>query len=155
MRSGMFKYNSKVLNYALRQLPKGACSQEGYLPYPTSGYALPQYHPYAGEEKRYVRDTMKLDLLAQTAERCKAEGVPLAIFFSPEFAGKSQAYRNAVQDVRRVAVAHGAVCMDHSSDTVFMRDATLFIDSLHLNDKGARLYTDMVVSELQAAAIRR
>ena len=38
---------------------------------------------------------------------------------------------------------------DYSSDHRFMNDKILFKDASHLNDKGARLYTETIISELK------
>ena len=91
----------------------------------------------------------KLDLLSRTIERCNALGVQLKLFISPEYKIKSEAYQLAVHDIKNIASSSEIACYDYSSFPLFMNDSTLFKDASHLNDRGARVYTDLILSKIK------
>lgn len=148
MQSEMFGYNSKLLNYLFPLFSSSSKETFGYIPLPNYGYSFPKLEKDAIVE-HYVRATDKLDLLSSTIERCNTLGIQLKLFISPEYRIKSEAYQSEARDIKKVASSLGVDCYDYSSFPLFMNDSTLFKDVSHLNDKGARLYTNLVLSKIK------
>ena len=149
MLSEMFAYNSKFLNYLFPLISHASPTHEGYLPLENEGYVYPSWHEASKiSEEKYVLMEDRLALLAQTILRCKKEHIRLCLFISPEYSIKPHAYQLAVKNLQELANANGMDCHDYSSDIVFMNDSTLFKDSNHLNDKGAKLFTNKILDDL-------
>ena len=71
------------------------------------------------------------------------------MYISPEFTQKS-ALTVAVEEEIGSAAKRNAVSFTNAhSDERFMQDATLFKDASHLNDKGARIFTEDVICEIK------
>lgn len=149
MLSEMFAYNSKSLNYLFPLISHASSTYEGYIPLENGGYVHPSLHEATQVSKEdYMPKKDRLALLAHTIQRCEKKHVRLCLFISPEYSLKSHAYQSAVKDLQKVAKKNGVACYDYSSDIVFMNDSTLFKDASHLNDKGARLFTDKILRNL-------
>lgn len=58
---------------------------------------------------------------------------------------KSEAYNQVLQSIQCMAQKYDIEYLDCSSNSIFMNDATLFKDVLHLNDKGARVFTEFIL----------
>lgn len=150
MTCHMFRYNSKLVQYVLPIVGGGKKTQGGYNPLPTSGYKYPEL----GKVNENVNQEVTLDLdklivYEKTLERCREKGVALTIFVSPSYIIKGKQYIGAVDKLSEIANKYGYELKDYSSDPHFMSDKTLFKDASHLNDNGARLYTETIISELK------
>lgn len=150
MTCHMFRYNSKLVQYVLPIVGGGKKTQGGYNPLPTSGYKYPELGKNNENGIKEVKlDIEKLIVYEKTLGRCRKKGVTLTIFVSPSYIAKGQQYIGAVDKLSEIANKYGYKLKDYSSDHRFMSDKTLFKDASHLNDKGARLYTEMIISELK------
>lgn len=149
MLSEMFAYNSKSLNYLFPLILHASSTYEGYIPLENEGYEYPSLcETTQVSEEKYVPMENELALLAQTIQRCNNKHIRLCLFISPEYSLKSHAYQSAVKDLQEVAKKNGVDCYDYSSNVVFLNDSTLFKDINHLNDKGARLFTDSILRKI-------
>ena len=99
-------------------------------------------------EKGGVVNSTYLDLLDNTMKRCKAKGVELRMYISPEFSQKSALTSAAAEEIGSVAMCNHVSFTNDHSDEHFMQDATLFKDVSHLNDKGARMFTEDVIRKI-------
>ena len=128
----------------------GKKTRGGYNPLPTSGYNYPEMNKdKEGSIEELKLDVEKLRVYEKTLERCREKGVALTIFVSPSYIIKGTQYIGAVDKLSEIANKYGYELKDYSSDPHFMSDKTLFKDASHLNDNGARLYTETIISELK------
>ena len=146
MQSRMFAYNSKVLNYLFPLISGGSKTENGYIPLPNEGYNYPEKRRSEESEVQYSPNKKYLSLLSATLERCEEKGVAVQLFISPEYNYESDAYLAAVKDIGRVSFDKGVRCHNYHSLTTC--DSTMFKDACHLNDKGARIYTEKVVQDM-------
>lgn len=150
MTCHMFRYNSKLVQYVLPIVGGGKKTRGGYNPLPTSGYNYPEMNKdKEGSIEELKLDVEKLRVYEKTLERCREKGVALTIFVSPSYIIKGTQYIGAVDKLSEIANKYGYELKDYSSAPCFMGDNTLFKDAGHLNDKGARLYTETIISELK------
>lgn len=147
MRSRMYAYNSKLLNYLFPLFFHSTTTDNGYIPLPNDGYTAPEMHDEI-EDKSLVASLDYLDLLNATLKRCREKQTDVYLVISPEFSRKSIQTKSAERAICEQAVLEGFHCYDFLSNEVFMKDSSLFKDDCHLNDKGARLYTELVAREL-------
>ena len=146
MKSRMFAYNSKALNYIFPIFTSGDKTDFGYIPLPNDGYKYPSANKKV-EESDFEINLNRLSLLDVTIKRCVAAGVDLRLFISPVYGDKSDATLSAIMCIEDVVSKNGLALQNYISDAYFMSDSTLFKDAVHLNDKGARVYTAKILSE--------
>lgn len=150
MTCHMFRYNSKLVQYVLPIVGGGKKTLGGYNPLPTNGYKYPELQNDKGNESHEVKlDAYKLRVYEHTLKRCREKGVALTIFVSPSYLIKSRQYIGAVNQLSMTANKYGYNLKDYSSDSRFMSDNTLFKDASHLNDKGARMYSQIVIGDIK------
>lgn len=90
-----------------------------------------------------------INVFSETLRRCKEKGVDITLFVSPSFVLPSTRYKNSVKKLTTVANDYGYNLLDYSDDVHFLSDSTLFKDVSHLNDKGARMYTKLVIFDIK------
>lgn len=149
MCSKMFAYNSKIFNYVFPLLAKSSKTERGYIPLPVDGYDYPVLARDFNDTSTYFLCDDKFKLLDRTMERCQIEGVKLNLFVSPKYDIKSEAYNQALQGIQCMAQKYDIEYLDCSSNSIFMNDATLFKDVSHLNDKGARVFTEFILRKIR------
>lgn len=146
MMSQMFAYNSKALNYVFPLVTHTSATKNGYIPLATEGYLYPEMSKQ--KEKEGVVNRAYLDLLDETMKRCKEKGVELRMYISPTYSLKSTLTVAAEEGIGNVAKRNTVSFTNAHSDERFMQDATLFKDAGHLNDKGARMFTEDILQDI-------
>ena len=142
MMSRMFAFNSKALNYVFPLVTHSSATENGYIPLATEGYLYPEMSKQAEMEGEVNR--VYLDLLNETMKRCGENDVELRVCISPEFSQKSALTVAAEEEIGKVAMSNDVNFTNAHSDECFMQDSTLFKDTSHLNDKGARAFTGII-----------
>lgn len=79
---------------------------------------------------------------------CKKSGVRLLVYFPPLYTRITGSNRCA-KSFKRLCVENQVPLIDNSQDSVFLVHPEWFHDNLHLNEKGAELYTKQFVKELK------
>lgn len=146
MMSRMFGYNSKLLNYVFPLVTRSSATQKGYVALPNEGYKYPEMKQE--KEDGDISDDY-LALLNETSKRCNEMGVNLILCISPEFTMKGEKTLEIETAIGDVVANNGAEFLNYNSSDLFMNDATLFKDPSHLNDKGARFYTQLIIKEIK------
>lgn len=144
MMSYMYGYNSKLLNYMFPLLTHTSATQHGYTPLSSDGknYPIMVHEPESDKGQVFHPYLVMLD---ETLKRCRKGNVNIQLYISPDYSVKNNLTRQAESAIKNVAKRNNVRCFDYHSDISFMRDSTLFKDSGHLNEKGARIFTKMVI----------
>lgn len=148
MNSRMYAYNSKCLNYILPIIHKRKINRSGYYPLLNEGYALPVFVA-ENQPKSYVVSKEYLDILSDTIQRCKENNVDVQLVASPVFSRKCNSTIESLISIDSIAVNNQITFIDMTSSEIFMEDASLFKDVTHLNDKGAHLFTNMLMESIK------
>lgn len=148
MQSRMFAYNSKLLNSLFPLVAQSSKTDYGYIPLPNEGYHYPTMTKPQDDSGFRVSEDY-LEKLGQTAQRCNDNGVELQVVVSPEYVQESSAIEAAIASIRETVANNGANCLDYLSCPMFMQDSTLFKDNSHLNDNGARRFTQRIISDMR------
>lgn len=135
-----------IPNYVFPLVTHSSATKNGYIPLATAGYLYPMMSKQV--ETEGVVNSAYLDLLDKTMKRCKERGVELRMYISPEFSQKSALTTAAAEDIGSIAMSNKVSFTNAHSDEHFMQDATLFKDASHLNDKGARMFTEDVICKI-------
>ncbi len=107
---------------------------------------------YDSSFQHYEIDSAKLLYFRKFVKDCKDAGVKLYVFVSPcyvKFKGEDQSLYLAKQ----IALRNNIPYNDFSEDPVFFTDPSIYADESHLNDSGARLYSNMVIRRMKQDTI--
>jgi hypothetical protein len=145
--SQIYPFNSLLLSIAIGNTSfnkKRFVEVNGYLP------LIGAYKNPVLPEKtaRYEDiDSNKVKIYQAVINDCKAHHVKLVITISPYLQNK-KVTRAAIL-ARQIALANGVPFFDHSHDAVFVLKPEYFWDMAHLNNKGALIFTNQVITEIK------
>lgn len=141
MRSSMLRYNNKLLNIVSAYLLKGK-KDDGYIPLKGSSINMDefQYVDYSPE----VLNPYSEANFRSVIEKCQRNDIPIVINASPFFrSGRDN------NQVRHICEEYGVCYVDFFNDPYYNQHPELFKDPAHLNDTGARLYTNLFYQQLK------
>ena len=97
---------------------------------------------------KYGLDSNKTDIFKFFITDCMNSNVKLYIFISPTF--KNYTHEDpSIEVAQKIANEFNIPFYNFSGDTSFLNHIGLFADVLHLNDKGAKIYSNRVVDKIQ------
>src|ERR1039457_966616 len=148
LMSKIYPYNSLIFTIAIgnsnfnkkRQLVN---DENGYVPLfrifngPISAYDAPNY----------TLDTVKISMFKSFINECLQSKVKLYIFLSPKYI-KFKEKDESIIVAGKIAQEYNIPFFDFTSDTTFLNHGDLFADGGHLNNNGAKIYTDKVIDEI-------
>lgn len=92
----------------------------------------------------YDLDSVKIRYFESFIADCNRNNIKLFVFFSPYFI--KYKYEDRSLDIaKKIARKNNVTYYDFGKDSIFFKDLQLFADESHLNDKGAKLYTNKVI----------
>ena len=95
----------------------------------------------------YAIDTTKVKVYESFIRDCLSLKVKLYISCSPHFI-KYTHKDYSIKLAEEIANRYNVKFFDHLQDSVFINNSELFADPLHLNDKGARLFSINIVDSI-------
>ncbi len=104
---------------------------------------------------RWTIEARQQAALIDILELAKSKGIRVTMILSPEWQNWSRLQLNrddVLANCRKIAADHGIDFLVFD-DLPFLNDTGYFIDSNHLNAKGAALYTDALAQKLQDSAL--
>ena len=145
--SKTYRYNSKLVqaikcNYIPWPEDRGYEALNGVL---DSVLFEKEAHKRARQHS-YEIEPMKIEYLKKTITLCKQNGIELFMAWSPYYKYREDVER--VNMIRDLALQQGVQFLDYHDDPQFQY-ARYFQDAGHLNDTGAKRYTEKVVSKLK------
>ncbi len=152
MLSSVYPYNSSVLTIISGNRTPGIAEDiNGYLPLYKE---WPDSIRYIKNEDSYPVDSMKVKYFKAFLADCKNAGIKVCVVNSPYFqlSGKtdySVAIAKSVADSLQVPFA------DFSAKDIFLNDRRLYADVAHLNDSGARIFTQLLADEMKKNILNR
>ena len=92
-------------------------------------------------------DYKKIEFYENFIKDCKEHGIQLYLFVSPYFVKSNHQYYS-VAIGSQIAKKYNIKFYDYSRDTLFTSNHSLFADEGHLNEKGGRIFTNLVVDRI-------
>ena len=92
----------------------------------------------------YILDTVKVDALKTFIKECRLNNIGLTLVFSPYFK-KFEETNNSISLAKQIAIENKVSFFDFTNDKRFISRPELFADYTHLNDEGARYFTNIFV----------
>ncbi len=97
--------------------------------------------------EKYELDSTKIKIFQSFIRNCISSDIKLFIFLSPQFI-KFKFEDSSVVIAREIAKKSNIPFYDFSNDSLFLNDEELFFDRGHLNDRGAKIYSNKVIDKI-------
>jgi hypothetical protein len=147
--SSIYPFNSSIFTIAIGNTEfnkKRKPDNRGYVPFnkkisgPMEESVLPLTHEI---------DSTKLKVYASFIKDCQKAGVTLIVVCSPYYINFRQPIYS-IKLAKEIADRNNILFLDYSSHQLFVNKPEYFADYSHLNDDGARIFSDLVVKDIQA-----
>lgn len=148
--SGIYPFNSSALTITIGNTEANKKRNEdikGYIPLKKT---WGQPAKYMGFLPSYDLDSNKLKTFESFIKDCKAANVKLYIVVSPDFL-ISDNFEYSFALGKETAQKNGISFFDFSRDTNFLNKPALFADAAHLNDEGAKIFSNAIVDSMARA----
>lgn len=97
--------------------------------------------------RKYELDSTKIKIFKSFVRDCVNSNIKLYIFMSPQFI-KYKFEDRSVLIAEGIAKKFNIPFYDFSNDAAFLNDVGLFTDEGHLNDGGAKIYSNEVIDKI-------
>lgn len=149
LNSNIYQYNSIVHRILMRYLGRHSFSDgtiKGYLP-----LAPKQLKKQLALEKEELESSalseIKIERFRSTLERAQKIGVRIVVVDSPKY--KLRTYENlSASKMQELCERYGALYIDNSQLPYFLDHPELFNDATHMNDDGAKVYTELFLKQI-------
>ena len=140
--SGMFRYNSKIVDLLKDQLVMSDYAKDGFAPLKGEMDSEPKI-----QEKSIaaVQDTLKLKMMEEFISRLSRTETKLIMLASPKYGALSSEVFNPIKEICN---RYGVAFWDYYSDTQFQK-MDYFKEPMHLNEKGSREFTAYLAERLK------
>lgn len=92
-------------------------------------------------------DSTKIDFFKSFIKDCQLSNVDLYIIISPRFI-KYPAKDPSVELAKKISDKYNVPFYDYSSDSLFLKHHEYFADRVHLNDNGAKVFSNIIVDKI-------
>lgn len=141
VHSGLLRYNSNLISLLKDNINGLHDSQRGYEPF-YGEYTGPML---CGSESTKL-DFVKLKYLRKLIAIAKEKKIPIVLVASPKYAVLKN---NIYAPVIDICKQEDVLFWDYQSDTLFMNHPNWFKEPMHLNEKGARMFSDIIFNRIK------
>lgn len=155
--SHLYHFNGELLGLLRNTASPRAFADGGYRSTPASdedGERLDYTLGIQASPSLPAPDPSATELLQKSLEICKRNGVALICFTSPTFYPAPESHAPARQFLKELFSEHKVTYLDyqrHQPGEVQARE--LWFDANHLNDNGAKIFTEILVRDLETAGV--
>lgn len=149
MLSAVYPFNSTIVTLAKSHLGSyNDTKNKGYLPlFGTSLSVSQKPNNQITQKKNEIIDTLKMNVIDSIAFICKEKKILFFVVQSPRFSEVKQTkLDSAIENILKI---HKAQYWNFVNDSLYMSSPTLFKDAAHLNNDGAKIFTEMIVSKFK------
>jgi len=149
--SKLYSYNSTIL-IILKSFVRPRTDYNGYIPYPGNrtmdpaeiSYDSLEYGVYHEADPTMRLDENKINILASFIDDARQAEVDLYIIDSPYFYMHKDSNNISLAKIIEVLGEKNIRYINFANDNVFALDPGLFGDPTHMNDFGAKKFTELV-----------
>lgn len=141
--SQLYKHNSQIPNY-IKNMSRINHPSDGYMPL----YGEWNNQKEDNENTNLSLDTLKVKYAILMFDLCKKYGVPLYVTIAPVYLN----YRIEepwLVKIKEIAIERGFPILDYTNDSLFMQHPEWYYNPMHLNAKGASVFTSIVSHDLK------
>ena len=145
LMSQMYKYNSIFLDIIVQHLSRSPITSNELLWAPLKGVYAGAPLPLSDNDDKLM-DPLKEKYLRDIAAICKEKGFQLVFVVSPCLRTGSFKIPDSLT---ALCDEYSIPFVNHFADPTFLAEPTLFADPDHLNERGASLFTSLIVREVK------
>ena len=145
--SSIYPYNSEFLAIAAGNAEfnkKRRGDIKGYVPLTKTWNGL---MPIDSTSFKYELDSMKIKIFEAFIQDCIDSNVKLYIVCSPYYIKFNRPDYSLIL-AQEIANRHQIPFFDYSNNPVFMNNTKLFADPGHMNDEGAKVFSNMLIDKI-------
>lgn len=139
--SAMFRYNGKMVDLLKDQVGLSDYTNDGYAPMQGEMKKVPAVN---STESKPVQDTLKLNMMEEFISRISQTDTRLIMVASPRYDAISS---EVFMPIKEMCEKNGVEFWDYYTNQDFHR-LEYFKESVHMNDKGARLFSELIANKL-------
>ena len=141
VHSGLLRYNSNLVSKVVDNFFSRSLFPKGYHP------LVGQYtsEPDTSNTKTPRIDMFKLQYVDKLLQLAKSHDVPLIVVASPKYGANSS---DIIYPVIEICNKHNVPFLDYYADVTFIKHKELFKEPMHLNQEGARLFSETIIEEI-------
>jgi len=145
--SEIYPYNSQILTIAVGNLKLNKLRKPD-----NKGYVALHKKWQFGIDSivtlyKYDVDSNKIDAFREFLTLAKNSGASVYVVFSPVFLKFN--YRQEIEICQNICAEEGVPFWNYTKDTTFLNNNRLFQDVGHLNDRGARIFSKLIVNRIK------
>ena len=147
--SCLYRNNSQIIPY-FRSLfkEKPSIVVVGYLPLNNVWTK-----PIEVKKESDKMDSVKIRYMYKFFELCKQSDIKLVVLMSPSY--RQLQGVKWKEKIKTMAFEYKTPVIDYEQDSTFLAHQEWFYDSYHLNEKGANIYSNIIVKELKTVLDNR
>ena len=138
--SGLYRHNSKIIPYLRNAF------EDTFIGFKPLKKEWKEPIKKSDKELGSQIDYMKVKYIEKFIELCRKENLTLIFTVSPKYVLLSKEHWK--EKVKEIANNNNIRLLDHEQDKYFLDHRELFKDLLHLNEKGANIYSRIIAKEI-------
>lgn len=142
LSSALYQYNS-VAHRIIFSYFKSYDNKSGFRPEPYTGVAFKSVAPQKKKKTDYIISPYAVKYLCKMNDMCKESGVKFIVCISPDLISQE----NGHAEIELLCDKNNIELWDYSD---VIHDLFLFKEELHMNEKGADVFTGMLIKRIKA-----
>ncbi len=149
--SRTYRYNSVILRVLMRYLSRSSFEEDTHKGYQSLDFSTSKKSLTLATESPSEREISesKVDRFRSILQRAEEMGIKMVVADSPRYEIASRSNLSAKR-MRDMCIEYGVLFLENTEMQYFLDHPELFYDEAHLNDKGARIYTEIVIKQIGA-----
>ena len=148
MLSSIYPYNSSMFTISIGNTEfnkKRRGDIQGFIPL-TNVWSGPIQ--IDDRPAKYELDSIKINAFETFIQQCNRSKIKLYIICSPYYF-QSRQTEYSVKIGREIAKRYDISFFDYSEDSIFIQNSKLFSDTEHLNETGARVFSNILIGDIE------
>ena len=137
VHSGMMRYNMSIITMLTEGLRNSKEDFKGYNPM----HGIYDREPEQSEGKGEL-DLLKLEYVEKLISLTNSQQIPLIVVASPKYGIHSSTILQPIIDICK---RNDVIFIDYYADSEFMRHKEWFVEPMHLNAEGARVFSKRIL----------
>ncbi len=145
--SEIYPFNSQALTIAMGNLDRNKernADIKGYVPLESD--RIPELRVYTKADE-YEVDSNKVNAFREFVVNAKASGAKVYVVYSPLYQ-KLPRYQE-IEICSAICKQNGVPFFDYSRDSFYLKRGNLFYDGVHLNHKGATIFSATIAGQIK------
>lgn len=143
VHSGLCRYNSVSISLAIDYFKNRPVYAKGYAP--LNG-EMKIVQRKSRKNDIHIIDSLKLKYMAEFIKEVSGSEVQLFVCLSPKY-GMTDS--RDFEPIKEICAENSVPFMDYYSNEEFMANMAYFKEGMHLNDRGARFFTNLFIRDLR------